>query len=422
MSSGTVQQLSSKGVQDGHLSISPETSFWKRSYKRVANFAVESINTEITGAAWGKTSTTIIQRNGDLLTDMWLYLEVELLDLAAPAGDSVYWTNVLGHAAVQTASLEVGNNQIDHVTSEFLEVLHEVGSSVDIDVDELVLRADSVAQLTEWSMNGNTTDVSGSDEVQLFVKLPFYFSQARSQAMPIIALQYHDVRVKLTLRSQANLVIYSNASNTTLSSTSTGAIKSGAYMCNFAFLDSMERRLFAANAHEYLIRNLQTAEFSKAAGSSGARVNATVIFNHPVLSFFWFARTAANETANEYFNWECTPGAGDDGLTSATIKFNGSERETARGPLYFRVLQPAKYMDRTPRRPLYNYNFAEMPLSWFPSGSVNLSRIDTTSLDIRFRSTDADGNSYGIADVFVYAMSFNVVRIQGGMMAKKYAN
>jgi len=86
--------------------------------------------------------------------------------------------------------------------------------------------------------------------------------------------------------------------------------------------------------------------------------------------------------------------------------------------LYWRTLTSSEYFNRTPRKNMYMYSFAQYPLSWWPSGSANLSRIDNTTLEFTMPTLDADGNAFGEADVTVIAENFNVVRVQGGMMAK----
>lgn len=421
MSNGTLQQLASKGVQDAHLSISPETSFFKRTYKRVSNYAIEAIDQTIPSLAWDKEFVVQVNRNGDLLSEVWLVVDIKLAALATPGVDNVRWTNALGHAMLKYASLEMGSNEIDRTTSLHMEVIHETQSDMNKDINELVLRATNAQQLINWTNSGNTLDTDGNAITQLMVKLPFYFSKARSQAVPVIACQYHDIRVKFSLRKKSELLVYSNASNTTLHATNTGEISQGYLMCNFVYLDSQERRLFAANAHEYLIKNLQVSDYHTKA-SSGSRVSAAVVFNHPVSAVYWVVQKSSNVTALDYFNFERTAGLGDDTITSATIKFNGSERERARGPLYWRALQSSEYFPRTPRKNIYMYSFAQYPCSWFPSGSVNFSRLDNVTLEFTFPTTDANGSAYGEAVVTILAENFNVVRFQGGMAAKKYAS
>lgn len=366
---------------------------------------------------------TQLSRNGDLACDLWLVVNLNLLRLASPAGDTVRWTNSLGHAMLVSAALEVGNNEIDKTYGLFMEMKHELESDVNRDVDELVLRAQNATQLINWSHDGNTyLDSGGTKCVRLYVKLPFYFCQAPSQALPVISLQYHDIRVKVKTRKKSELIIYSDPTNTTLSSTYNGAVSSAYLMCDFVFVDSTERRLFAANAHEYLVKNMQVSDFNTKA-STASKLSTSVVFNHPVTCFYWAVRTDANYNTNyDYFNFERTAGQGDDTFCTATIKFNGSEREKPRDPLFYRVIKSSGYFNRTPRKNIYVYPFAMYPSSWFPSGSVNLSRIDNTTVELTYPTTDANGDPYGSADTIIFAENFNVVRIQGGMMAKRYAS
>merc|ERR1711997_765959 len=97
------------------------------------------------------------------------------------------------------------------------------------------------------------------------------------------------------------------------------------------------------------LKNIQVSDFnSKPAG--GARVSTQVVFNHPVTVMYWVIQKQSNVTNKDYFNFERTAGLGDDTILSATIKFNGSEREKVRGPLYWRKVQPGLYFNRTPRK------------------------------------------------------------------------
>ena len=344
---------------------------------------------------------------------MYLVLNIARAQLAAAAGDTVHWTNSLGHAALVDATLLIGGNDIEKIPGEFLEVRHEFESDINVNVDELVLRNESQAQLVDWCNNGNTLDLAGTPITQLWVKLDFWFCRAKSQSLPIISLQYHDLSIRTTLRAKESCLIYSNAANTTLDTTLDGRIIDGSVCCHFAFLDSSERRLFASNSHEYLVKSVQVSDFHTKALSND-KVNARVTFNHPVSALFWMVQKKSHKVAKDYFNYERTAGYGDDTILSATIKFNGAAREKLRGPLYYRTIHPSIYFNRTPRKNMYAYSFSQYPSSWFPSGSVNLSRIDTTELEFNFPTTDAEGTAFEAADIVVYAEAFNVLRIQGG--------
>ena len=421
MSSGLLQQLGSKGIQNIHLDLKPEASFWKRGYKRYAAFAEESINQYIPNLAWGSQRQQDITRNGDLLDALYFVAEVQPCQLATPGPDTVNFCNVLGHVMLSSLTAYIGNNEIDDTEADVLEILHEVDSDLNKNTDELVLRSTSQAQLINWTNNGNTWDSNGNPIVGVYVKLPLWFNAAPSQALPLISLQFHNLSIKFQLASLNNLLQFSNPANTTLSSTWTGLINQGYFMGCFIFLDALERKLFAANAHEYLIKNYQVSDYNvKSSGLN--KLQAQVIMSQPVLWFAVFIRKQSNINANDYFNWERTAGLADDTITTMTISFNGAQRETPRGPLFYRVIQAERFFNRTPLRPLYVYSFARHPLAWFPSGTVNLSRIDTTTFEFVFPTVDANGVAYGQAEIKIVAFNFNVLRISGGLASRKFAN
>ena len=412
----------SLGAQDAYLSISPQVSFFKRGYKRVSNYAVEAIDHSISSISWGKEIVTPISRNGDLMTDMWLLVDVNLCRLADSnqGQDAVHWTNVLGHAMIRNAIFEVGSAEIDKLTGQYMEIKHEYESNVNRDTNALVLRSSSPQQLINWTHDGNTLDVDGTPTTQLYVKLPFWFSKARSQSLPVIALQYHDIRMRLNLREKSKLLMFTNPANTQLDPVHNGEISKAVYMTHFVYLDAFERKMFVETTHEYLIRNVQESTFNTK--PSGARqMSVQVNFNHPISAIYWVVQRKALVDGNDWMNFERTPNQGDDTITSATIKFNGSERERPRGPLYWRTILSSEYFARTPTKPIYTYSWAAAPSSWTPTGSFNASRIDRFFLEFTLPATDANGDAFGEADVTIYAENFNVIVIQGGMMSRRYA-
>lgn len=321
---------------------------------------------------------------------------------------------------LKSAKLTMGTNVIQQLTGLFMEIKWELSSNSNVDTDRLVLRSDNVKQLINWTKSGNTYDVDGNEITRLYVKLPFYFSQAPSQALPTIAIQFSTIYVSFSLRPKSDLLCFTNPKNTQLSAVDSGDILSGVVMTDCAFLDSFERALFVNKSHEYIIRDVQISDFH-AKASSGNRVSASVTFNHPTTAFYWVVQRQSLVDAKDYFNFERTDGHGDDTITTATIKFNGAERERPRDPLYFGTIQPATFFKRTPRKNLYVYSTSMYPLEWFPSGSVNLSRIDTTTLEFTMPRDDANGNPFGEANVTIMAENINFVRVQAGIVGVKFA-
>ncbi len=421
MSSGLLQAMGAKGIQNIHLDIKPEFSYWKRTYKRPAAFAIETLDVNIPGMVWGSERQTQFPRMGDLLTRLYLELKVNPTRLANPANDTVRYTNVPGHAAIVNCQFIAGTTPVDRVDGEWMELLHELSSNGAKNVDELVLRSDNEEQLRNWTNNGNTIDTDGNSIVALTVKLPFWFSDVASQALPTIAMQFQDLSVKLRLMAKNDLLIFSNPANSALHPQHNGEIREASFLGNFVFTDPIERKLFCANPHEYLIKNYQVSDYHvKSAGL--ARMQAQVVFSHPCLWFCFFIRKASNLRNKDYFNFERTAGRADDTITSATLSFNGAPREKARGPQFFRVIQTEQYFDRTPTRPIYVYSVAKYPLSQAPSGTVNLSRIDILTFELQFPTQDANGVPFEEAALKIFTQNFNVIRISGGSLSVRYAS
>jgi hypothetical protein len=134
---------------------------------------------------------------------------------------------------------------IDNTTGLFLEVKDELERTTDKNTDNLILRASNQQELHDFSRYGNTIDKNGDPIIRLYVKLGFYFSKACSQALPLIALQYHDVQLKISTREFKDLVVYTSNTNQALNPAKSGAVRKATIMANYVYLDSMERRLFA---------------------------------------------------------------------------------------------------------------------------------------------------------------------------------
>jgi hypothetical protein len=247
------------------------------------------------------------------------------------------------------------------------------------------------------------------------VPLQFWFCRNPGLALPLIALQYHEVGVAVKFRSLAD-VCASGAANTDLSAT---------LWADYIYLDTDERRRMAQVSHEYLIEQLQfTGDESYTTNTRTVDLN----FNHPVKELVWTAR-GGNATISDY---AVTPAgtAGGDNLNtrvlnpvvSGLLKLNGHERfATQQGP-YFNVVQPRCHTN-TPSQGVNVYSFALKPEDHQPSGTCNFSRIDNAQLVLRLRGDDGAVNS-AITNglVKVYAVNYNVLRIMSGMGGLAYSN
>ena len=226
-------QLVAYGAQDVFLTGKPEISFFKVVYRRHTNFAMESIEQTFNGnASLGNRVTCTISRNGDLVTNMWLEVTV------SKDTDVV---NSLGHALIEYVELEIGGQRIDKHYGEWLDIW-----------SELTLPEEKRAGFKEMIGRRDTGAGTALESKKLYVPLQFFFSRNPGLALPLIALQYHEVKVNIQFRDQA-----------VLDTATTGKdlkIENVKLFVDYVYLDTDERRRFAQSSHEYLIEHSNTPD------------------------------------------------------------------------------------------------------------------------------------------------------------------
>ena len=238
-----------------------------------------------------------------------------------------------------------------------------------------------------------TTAGSTIDATTLYVPLQFWFCRNPGLALPLIALQYHEVKFNLQFATLDHL--------TTGTGVSPGALNASLYV-DYIYLDTDERRQFAQVQHEYLIEQLQ---FTGAESLSGASAKSKLAFNHPVKELVWVI-SESNDAPNVY----------QGAFTTAKLQLNGHDRFSERKASYFNLVQPYQHHTRIPDATnVYVYSFALHPEQHQPSGTVNMSRIDNATLHL-------SGVSGTSPSLYVYAVNYNVLRIMAGMGGLAYSN
>ena len=383
---GGLMQLVAYGAQDVFLTGKPEISFFKVVYRRHTNFAMESIEQTFNGnPALGNRVTCTISRNGDLVTNMWLELKFD---------NTANVVNSLGHAAIEYVELEIGGQRIDKHYGEWLEIWSELTLPEEkrAGFKEMVGRRDS----------GKSTDLESN---KLYVPMQFFFCRNPGLALPLIALQYHEVKLNIQFRPAAML----GGPDLTLTS--------ARLFVDYIYLDTDERRRFAQSSHEYLIEQLQHTgpEITK---SPNFRLN----FNHPVKELVWVVRPSGADPL--VFSSTEVSIAGTDSPTlfdafgTCKLQLNGHDRFTERDASYFRLVQPYQHHTRIPSKYVYLYSFALNPEAHQPSGTANFSRLDNVTLTLK----DVEKQSGPDSELLVYAVSNNILRISAGMGGLAYSN
>jgi hypothetical protein len=425
---GGLMQLVAYGAQDIYLTGNPQITFFKVVYRRHTNFSMEAIQQTINGtvAATASTVTSTISRNGDLVSNMWLDVQLAA-GITGTAGDSsLNWTNNTGHALIKEVEVEIGGQRIDRQHGQWLDLYNELTDHDEAEHAGLNKHAAKNAYL----LNGKA-GATAMDALRLYVPLKFWFCRNPGLALPLIALQYHEVKVKLTTRGMVGLV------NSTGTLAGTAAAPTVSLWADYIYLDTDERRRFAQVSHEYLIEQVQREQNT---ASTSQKLN----FNHPVKELVWVIQDATAESENtsgtatdvngvsnvsgtvanknDYFCYYSGASGTNEVINGATsaetfstckLQLNGHDRFAARNASYFRTCQPLQAGHRVPTKHVYNYSFALKPEEHQPSGTCNFSRIDTAKLVFGAVSTGT---------LTVYAVNYNVLRIMSGMGGLAYSN
>ena len=340
---GGLLQLVAYGAQDAYITGNPHITFWKVMYKRHTNFAMEAMRVNFTGTPqYGQRVVAVVNRNADLIYKT--YLEVTLPDTySANSGNGVKWSAAwerrLGYQMLKKIEVEIGGQIMDTHYGEWLFLWENLTSNFDNSV-----KLDS---MTGGYLGGTeTTAVScGGRPNVLYIPLQFWFCRNPGLALPLIALQYHEVRFNITLSAATDLVTGTPGSAGTVASQAAALpqLKDMALYFDYIYLDVDERRRFAQDSHEYLIDQLQYG-LQQTITTASARIDLTL--NHPVKELVWVFQDArktdcgSDLTTNMGFT---QPFSYDDIVNRCRLQLNGQDRFDERYGDYFWRVQPYQH-------------------------------------------------------------------------------
>ena len=432
---GGLLQLVAYGAQDVYLTGNPQITFFKVVYRRHTNFSIESIQQTFNGVFdFGKRVTCQISRNGDLLHK--LLLEVELPELtpktnvadvtALLSNDFDRYVNYIGLRLIQSVEIEIGGQKIDKQYSHWMYVWNELSLPR--------------GKLTGYQMMvGADSDITSFNDNKLYIPLEFWFCRNVGLSLPLIALQYHEVKLNFDIETFHNCTYNGTAYENSPNKVSTPkSIKKATLWADYIFLDTDERRRFAQMSHEYLIEQIQFTG-SDNITNANTEHHHNISFNHPVKELIW---TINEDTmpVSQWYNYTTPPGlepvppansntsnldylttnvygidpSGDNPVVSARIQLNGNDRFASREGTYFSTIQPYQHHTNIPMNEGINvYSFALKPEEHQCSGTLNLSRIDSCKMSV---TSSCKGT------LRVWGVNYNVLRILSGMGGLAYSN
>ena len=475
---GGLMQLVAYGAQDVYLTGQPKVTFFQAVYKRHTNFAMENIQQTVNGTTTnsGRVSVTIA-RNGDLVGNMY----VSLLPITAntTSNNNTFDTCWIAERALADIEMTIGGQRIDKHYQTWWRLYAEVflNESDKYCWGKMVSTAAQLSAIVGTSINGN--------QPRVYLPLLFFFNRNPGLYLPLIALQYHEVRLDFDLTSY-----YTSYFSTDFQ-----------VWANYVYLDTEERRRFAQKGHEYLIEQVQHTGGDSTTATYDTFQLIRLSFNHPVKEFVWcYVNPNSSTTANLNALWNFSTatqnvqvtvntacyvnsnnyilphlsgvphlyfangnqpqsGAGfatgnpaamgtlgqantytwiEEGYPSSAsglrlqdtmyetgplnqfkIILNGQDRFKEQLGKYFNQYQPFVYHSGCPYVGIYVYSFALQPEEHQPTGTCNFSRIDNAQVAV---SIKAGGISGAAPQQKLFAVNYNILRIQSGMGGLAFSN
>tara|TARA_B100000900_G_scaffold104067_1_gene86313 strand:- start:2760 stop:4343 length:1584 start_codon:yes stop_codon:yes gene_type:complete len=525
---GGLMQLVAYGAQDIYLTGNPQITFFKVVYRRHTNFSMESIQQSFNGNAdYGGYAVCTISRNGDLIQR--IYLENTFHFDHGPGSDNDSGPDNAvpgireryGNSLIKECEIEIGGQQIDKHIGLWNRVYSDLNEfnptgyfgADTSDKESNFVKPKGSGTLYQlmtgntYGFNSNSKDqdffgASGGDAINgitykdddsghitdghIFIPLNFWFCRNPGLALPLIALQYHEVKIHINFEHERRLLYTCDDS--------TGGTKGIVYpyerhsnhnhdfklWVDYIYLDTDERRRFAQVSHEYLIEQLQHNVFNLTDTNSSVELH----FNHPVKEMIWCSKSVGQQGRNrtdgnigELLGNGITsredPSSGETSLDQMggewKLKLNGHDRFSERDTKYFtrtQVWQHHTGYGALPTLGIYSsdfssldknksilnngdnnaslisgtigndsiavYSFALNPEEHQPSGTCNFSRIDTAELigeNLKIANATNDNHSLVSLDgtnnkmeLTVFAVNYNVLRIMSGMGGLAYSN
>ena len=452
MSSGGRVQLAAQGGQDVFLTTNPQMSYFLKQYQRHAKFALQEIEIPFDRTPeFGVTTRAEIPRYGDLVTEMYLKIELPELDqgilkvydpVTATYSDVKTFPTFcdsVGHAIINRASLKIGQQTIESINGDYMGIYEELFTpeSQSFAIENLVGRtykrtglgpASNVSYRTE-----NGFGATGAFPRTFLVPLRFYMTQDPSLAIPLVALTRQSVEVEINFEQVQRLIVnnqvLADEENLLpyLSTLALGGkpvqIKNATIIAQYGFIGEEEAKFFKGHSLDYLVTQIQGAETTINKNENYSEVPRAIktFFKNPVKELYITVQSdiyrrrnfaSTDTTTSDYFRYKSSSVSIPDNLKSLELLFNGQPRviNTVADAYYLRLAQPLQYHTRTPRRYIYNYSFSLDPENYQPTGQANFSRIKDIYFNLYLNpANDSDRVAR------IYVKNYNVLRIESGL-------
>lgn len=432
-------QLASIGAEDECLIANPQITFFKVVFRRHTPFSMESIPQKIKGrVAFGRKVSCTIARNGDLVSNCFLKVEMD-----TPTVASTTWTSWLGHNLLKTVDIEIGGQRIDQHTGEWLHIWNE-------------LTCPKAKQNCYKQMVGESCE---EGPVHLYIPLQFWFCRSVGAALPIVALKFHEVKINITFNPYSKC-LQNKTTGIPVSTTANPSFKAKMYV-DYIFLGKDERERILNTTHEFVIDQLQRSGTEVLDPNEEQEIQLSL--NHPIKEIIWVCKRPILHTYidkkqgvwDPVSNTWVAPSVGyiqttatypnisqtiiinneeivvespvfEKSITtpypmelhecepciSAQLILNGAPRISNRSGKYFSIVQPYQHHTSVPSVPIHIYSFSIQPEEIQPTGACNMSAVEDAVLKVLTLGEE----------MRVFAVNYNILRVTGGMAGLVFEN
>ncbi|CAM9127677.1 unnamed protein product [Laminaria digitata] len=446
-------QIAATGRQNAHLNGNPDMTLFKTMHKRYTNFAEDFEENDFSAGTvgFGQKVSANVSRYGDLVSDILFEVSLPAIEASATVLDAsgntaAYWVNAIGCAIISEIQVEIGGTEVDTLYPEWMffweEMTQHPGARLGEQIVKFAYSADVEEDMIEFATQDRT----------LYVPLPFWFNKyfmEHGLSVPLIALTYHEIKVKVTFRppAQCCCVVYKETDathgdywalsegkipvNTASGSTLVASDMDAKLLISYVYLDVEERNAFASVEHEYLMTTIQHQMHAiTSAGVASDQIK--LFFNHPSKCLAWMVRPTAWMTTRRRFSvghmdmfdfslksdsdvsmW----GDAVDATRCASLTLNGHARFPDSTPgLFFRQAQPVIKWPNSSNGYMYVFSFSSKGGCWQPTSTLNMSRIDHVQLELKY------GADIPTSDVLVFCEAYNLLVVKDGIGGVRYSN
>lgn len=397
--SSTILQLQGIGVQDVYLTKDPQINVFQYTYYRYVNFAIDVSKLPLNEiATFNKKTSCDIPKRGHLLSK--LYLHLKLPKLVKNGGTYVSWSDTLGYAIFNDPiELEIGGIIVERLYPVYLDIAEELKRSRK---NDMILKSDIYIG----------SKYNAENEIDLMIPLNFWFTKDYSLSLPLLSMNYQDIKIYFKFRDFLDCVNYDGSPPVSV------PIIDSNIFAEYVYLDNIILDTFQKQKHQYLIEQVQY-NGDEIIPQNTKFYNSLLKFNHPCKELLFCCVDKSSYTTNNYFTYGKY--TAPNNLTSSSLiqeaglLLDGRRRFEMLPEFYWRLVTSNSVHSYIPEKFIYSMPFSIKPEENQPTGSLNMSRFNDVTLSLTMVNNNPE------CKLYTFCVNYNIVTVENGMLLFEFS-